>query len=125
MQRLEIEKTKSSPQIDFNAQTHTHLIRGESYPENTTQFYTPILEWITMYLREGYEGEINFNIELIYFNSSSSKVLLDLFDILEETNNNKIIVNWIHDEEDEAMEEYGEEFQEDIEHITFVIKTKE
>ena len=45
--------------------------------------------------------------------------------MLEETENEKITINWIHDEEDEAMEEYGEEFQEDIEHITFNIKTKE
>ena len=125
MQRLQIKKTKSSPEIDFNSDTHIHTITGESYPENTTQFYDPIMKWIDAYLSEGHDGAITFNIELIYFNSSSSKVLLDLFDMLDETKNEKITVNWIHDEEDEAMEEYGEEFEEDIENITFIIKSKE
>jgi len=124
MTRLQIEKTKSSPEIDFNPQTHTHLIAGESYPENTTLFYDPVLDWINSYLAEGHEGEITFNIELIYFNSSSSKILLDIFDMLDETKNDKISVNWIHDEDDEAMEEYGEEFEEDIKHIQFNIVTK-
>ena len=124
MTRLQIEKTKSSPAIDFNGQTHVHSIQGESYPENTQQFYNPVLDWINSYLAEGYEGEIVFNIELIYFNSSSSKILLDIFDMLDETKNEKITVNWIHDEDDEAMEEYGEEFEEDIEHIKFNILAK-
>ncbi|PHQ92789.1 MAG: hypothetical protein COB42_00155 [Sulfurimonas sp.] len=122
MKTLQIEETRSSPKIYFNPQTHIHTISGESYPENTTQFYDPILEWINMYLTNKHDGTIIFNIELIYFNSSSSKILLDIFDMLDETKNEKIIVNWIHDAEDEAMEEYGEEFKEDIEYIQFNIK---
>ena len=124
MKRLRIKKTKSSPEIDFNPQTHIHTISGESYPENITKFYNPILEWISTYLAQNHEGTITFNIELIYFNSSSSKILLDIFDILDETKNEKIIVNWIHHEDDEAMEEYGVEFEEDIEYIQFNVKIK-
>ena len=61
MTRLQIEKTKSSPEIDFNGETHIHTIKGESYPENTIQFYNPIFDWITAYLSEGYDGAIVFN----------------------------------------------------------------
>ena len=125
MKRIQIAKTKSSPEIDFNPETNILSMSGESYPENTIQFYDPLLDWLKGYLSERGDNEVVFNIELIYFNSSSSKVLLDIFDMLEETKNDKITVNWIHDEEDEAMEEYGEEFEEDIENIKFNIQAKE
>ncbi len=124
MQRLQVIKTKSSPEIDFNPDTHILKIKGESYPENTTEFYIPILDWIVAYLEESYNRKIILILELIYFNSSSSKIFLDIFDLLDETENDKIIVNWIHDAEDEAMEEYGEEFQEDIKYIQFNIIAK-
>lgn len=124
MKTLQIKQTKSSPEINLNPQTHTHIIKGESYPENTIQFYSPVLDWINVYLSQIDDSEIVFNIELIYFNSSSSKILLDIFDALDETQNNKIIVNWIHDKDDEAMQEYGEEFEEDIKHIKFRIITR-
>jgi len=125
MENLQITQTKSSPEINFNTETNIHEISGESYPENTAQFYDPILDWINEYLKLEHTETIIFNIELIYFNSSSSKILLDIFDMLDNSGNNNITINWIHDEEDEAMEEYGEEFEEEIEHINFVIKTKE
>ena len=66
------------------------------------------------------------NIELIYFNSSSSKVLMDLFDTLEEASEDgkDIVLNWIYDEDNEASLEYGEEFAEDMESLSFNLVEK-
>ena len=124
MQKLQIEKTKTSPEIHFDEQTHIHSIKGESYPENTTTFYTPVLEWLTKYLSKDNKDNIVFNMELIYFNSSSSKLFMDIFKMLEKTKNDKIGVNWIYDKNDEVMKEYGEGFQETIEHISFNLASK-
>ncbi len=124
MQRLIVEKTKSSPAIDFNPDTNILKVAGESYPENCTRFYLPIFEWIVEYLKGASDVEIILIFDLVYFNSSSSKVLLDIFDLLEEQESYKIIVNWIHDIEDGAMQEYGEEFKEDIKYIEFNIIAK-
>ena len=126
MENLQIVATKSSPKIDFNAQTNILTIEGESYPENTTQFYEKIFQWIEEFLENIKTEEVTFNIELIYFNSSSSKVLMDLFDTLEEASeeDKNIVVNWIYDEENEASLEYGEEFAEDIESLTFNLVEK-
>jgi len=121
MENLHIEATKSSPQINFNAQTNIQSISGESYPENTTSFYENVFKWLEEYMNIVKEQEIIFNLELIYFNSSSSKVLMDLFDMLEEFSEDgkNITVNWIYDEDNDASLEYGEEFAEDIESLTF------
>lgn len=126
MENLQIQATKSSPAIDFNAQTNILTIEGESYPENTTVFYENVLKWIEEYLLAVEEQEVIVNIELIYFNSSSSKVLMDLFDTLEESSEDgkNIIVNWIYDEDNEASLEYGEEFAEDMESLAFNLVEK-
>ena len=126
MENLHIEATKSTPTIDFDAQKAILNISGESYPENTTQFYAAVFEWLEKFFEEVDDQEVTINIELIYFNSSSSKVLMDLFDMLEELSEDgkKIVVNWIYDEDNDASLEYGEEFAEDIESLTFNLKEK-
>jgi len=126
MENLNISATKSSPKINFDAQTNILSISGESYPENTTQFYEPMFVWLEKFIKDFKAEEVIFNIELIYFNSSSSKVLMDLFDILEDAceDGKNIIVNWIYDEDNEASLEYGEDFAEDMESLTFNLVEK-
>ncbi|MFT5662392.1 MAG: hypothetical protein ACI9TV_003043 [Sulfurimonas sp.] len=126
MENLNIPATKSSPEINFDASTNILSIIGESYPENTTQFYETVFVWLEEFIDKLQSQEATVNIELIYFNSSSSKVLMDLFDILEEASEDdkNIVVNWIYDEDNEASLEYGEEFAEDIESLTFNLVEK-
>ncbi len=126
MENLEISATKSSPEINFNASNYTLSMIGESYPENTSQFYEPVYKWLDDCIASLDDQEMVFNIELIYFNSSSSKVLMDLFDTLEDAcdEGKNIIVNWIYDEENDSALEYGEEFAEDMEALTFNLVEK-
>ncbi len=65
------------------------------------------------------------NVELIYFNSSTSKVLMDFFDILDiSAQKIKISTNWIYETEDEDNLEYGKDFEEDLKNLTFKYITK-
>jgi len=126
MDSIRIEATERTPEIDFNFEKGTFSIKNESYPENVTEFYGPVIEphktWL--YNQEG--ADIVFNFELIYFNSSSAKVLMDLFDMLDEAaDDNKVTVNWIYDAEDDNMEELGEDFGEDLEEASFNMVIKE
>ncbi len=126
MENLIIEATKSSPYIELNCNSNVHTIKGESYPENTFAFYKPVMDWLEEYL-ENLEDKAVFNIEFIYFNSSSSKILMDIFDLLDEAceNGKSITVNWIYDEDNDASEEYGEEFAEDLENLEFNLVVKD
>lgn len=119
MNNLVIEETKYTPTIELNAEEGTIRITGKSYPENTFEFYEPVMQWIEEYFDGNAQEETKVNMEIIYFNSSSSKLFFDLFDLLEENNNNHcIIINWIYDEENESALEAGEDFQEDFEDLT-------
>jgi hypothetical protein len=128
MENLAIEATKQTPKVSFDAENHVLEFQGESYPENMALFAVPIFAWLEKYLEQLGEQTFTVNIELTYFNSSSSKILLDLFDKLEkevEDNGKDIIVNWIYDADDDGIEEYGEEFQEDLESLTFNLVKKD
>ena len=121
MENLIIEATKSSPAIRFYATSHLLEIIGESYPENAAKFYAPMFSWLEEYLETLSDASILVNLEIVYFNSSSSKVLMNFFDMLEEAAaaGRSIIVNWRYHEENETALECGEEFMEDLEAVTF------
>lgn len=127
MENWNVAATKQTPSVDFNAATHTLTILGESYPENIAEFSTPFFNWLERYLAESQQQLFTLDIELTYFNSSSSKMLLDLFARLETevgTQQRNIVVNWIYVEENESALEYGEEFKEDLTHLTFNLVLK-
>ena len=126
MENIKISATERTPEIDFDFSQNIFKITGESYPENVNEFYDNILEKLKNHLAQRSDATITFDFELIYFNSSTAKVLMELFDLMEETaeSGNKVVVNWIYEEDDDHMEELGEEFGEDLEKATFHLTVK-
>lgn len=126
MDNLIIEATKYTPKILFDAGNHLLEIKGETYPENTAEFYAPVFQWLEEYIANLQNEAVTVNLEINYFNSSSSKVLMDMFDKFEASvkEGKSITLNWIYDKENESSLEYGEEFQEDLEilHLNLVEK---
>jgi len=127
MDNIKIEATERSPEVDFNFENNVFSLSGESYPEDVPAFFGPPIGQLEEYLSSQDGTDVTFNFELIYFNSSSAKVLMELFEMLDEAaeNGNNVTINWAYDEEDDNMEELGEEFGEDLEHATFNLKVIE
>lgn len=117
MEHLIIEATKYTPAINFDAQAHRLSIEGKSTPENTFEFFQPVIDWLKSYFSSSQTATIEFNIP--YFNSSSSRVMYELFDILEKakSDGSSLTVLWKYAAENENGEESGEEFQEDFEDL--------
>ena len=126
-ENIKIESSERCPSVLCDWDKGEIEIMGESYPENVTEFYGPILSDLEYHLSNNNNLDITCTFELLYFNSSSAKVLMRIFDMFEEAvgeKGHKIKVNWRVDEEDDNMRELGEEFAEDIENINFEIITK-
>ena len=123
MQDLVVEKTISTPLVRFDAAAGILEIKGESYPENVAKFYSPILDWIKEYLNSCPQ-EIVMEFDIPYFNSSTSKVLLMILDLLEQgiRDGKKAKVKWLCEEENETAVECGEEFREDLDLLQFDIE---
>ena len=122
MENLVIEETKYTPTINLDA-SGTVSIVGKSYPENTFEFYAPVMEWLSTYFEEG-NKKLTLDMEITYFNSSSSKLFFDMFDLLDENNSDELVINWIYDEENDSALEAGEDFKDDFEDLTINFVTK-
>ncbi len=116
MENLTLEATNSTPEIKTDYANNTIEIRGKSYPENTFEFYQPLMDWVEAFFKSD-QANLKLTFEIQYFNSSTSKVFYDLFDLLEEsrTNGKSIVVDWEFDPENVSAEEAGEDFKEDFE----------
>ena len=115
METLIIEQTKSTPQVDFNAENRLLMLKGESYPENSFKFYEPILSWLDNFFAEiADDGEIKLEMSLPYINTSSSKCVLMMLEKLEEAKENgrNVVVNWYYEEDNESEMECAEDFKE-------------
>ena len=124
MENLEIEETKYTPKITLDTEGTMSLV-GKSYPENTFEFYEPMMSWVKEYFETNAKEVTTVNIEITYFNSSSSKLFFDFFDLFEENKDDHTIkINWIFDEENESAEEAGEDFIEDFEELDIQLVTK-
>ena len=111
---LYLAPERDKPEVDFKFSSHHLSLKGESYPENAAQFYGPILAALRSYLDNTRATHITVDIDLIYFNSSSTKILLSLFEMLDAAAlTNKVQLNWHYDPEDETVQEFGADLAED------------
>lgn len=112
MEALAIEGTAKTPNVKFDAEQGTVEIKGRSIPENSIEFYKPLVDWLEEY-GKGPAALTKVNIQLEYFNTSSSKCILDVFKKLEAIYKakNEVIINWYYEEDDEDMLEAGEDYE--------------
>ena len=101
-----------TPLIDFRASGELTII-GRSILENILEFYQPALDWINE-LNHAAPSTITLNVRLEYFNTRSSKLILNMLKSLEGlhlTGKSKVDVNWYYGENDRDMYEAGTDYQ--------------
>lgn len=112
METIIREGTPKTPYVRLDGENGLVEIKGRSIPENSVEFYKPLIDWLEKYGGEP-SNETNVNIQLEYFNTSSSKCILDIFKRLEliHKKGNPVEINWYYEEDDEDMFEAGEDYQ--------------
>lgn len=108
MDDVRIEGTPKTPTVKFTAASGILEIKGRSIPENSVEFYQPLINWIDHYSKAP-QAKTVVNVQLEYFNTSSSKCILDVFKRLEALNS-EVAINWYYEEDDEDMLEAGEDY---------------
>ncbi|HPD94442.1 MAG: DUF1987 domain-containing protein [Bacteroidales bacterium] len=111
METIKIMGTDDTPTVILDAQNDIFEISGRSLPEDVTAFYDPVLTWLDEYSSSPNAKTI-FTFKLVYFNTASSKLLLDILMKLEQMTEagNDVLVRWYYPEDDEDMQEAGEEY---------------
>lgn len=108
-----LEGSPKTPIVSLNHETGVLELKGRSIPENSIEFYQPIYAWLDEYGTNP-KPETKVNVVLEYFNTSSSKCILDFFKKLEgiaASGKTNIVIHWHYEEDDEDMLEAGEDYQ--------------
>ncbi|SRR6056297_3041605 len=107
MKDLIIKETEKTPSVSLSTKGILK-IEGRSIPEDAAKFFKPILEWTKDFKAEN----IRVDIKLEYFNTSSSKFILEMLRIIEKNPVQKdVIVNWFYEEGDLDVLESGQYFE--------------
>ncbi|MGM0530427.1 MAG: DUF1987 domain-containing protein [Bacteroidota bacterium] len=126
MEVIKIKGTDDTPSIVLDKDNEIFEISGRSLPEDVSTFYEPILNWLDEYAEDPNSKTV-FSFKLVYFNTASSKLLLDILMKLEELheNGNEVLIKWYYPEDDEDMQEAGEEYADIVdipfEQISYVL----
>ncbi|MBU3695009.1 MAG: DUF1987 domain-containing protein [Rhodocyclaceae bacterium] len=115
MSSLKIPGSTRTPEIDFNFETGEFSMAGESYPEDVRAFYDEPVRQFVGWLGSS-DTPVNFDFRLVYFNSSSARVLVGLIDQIEDAarDGRACRIRWHHAADDENIRELGEEFGSDL-----------
>ena len=107
MELLKIRGNWKNPSISFNPSGKLQ-IWGRSLPENALDTYNPMFKWLDEYKNNpANKTEIDFKLE--YFNTTSSKLIYEIFKKFEElkADGNNLLVKWHFETDDPDMEEEG------------------
>ncbi len=110
LEKLEIPEEIDTPYICLDPETGVCEIKGKSYPEDITAFYSQVLDWFDEYSLLGKE-DIVLSMDLTYFNSSSQKMYTEIFGRLMDTPNFNVKIKWYYDEDDDEILENGKIYQ--------------
>lgn len=126
MESINIEGTPKTPTVKYDNEARVLVIRGRSIPENSIDFYKPLIDWLDAFSNGNEEG-LTLKMELEYFNTSSSKCILDVFKKLENISKQgkRVSVKWHYEEDDEDMLEAGEDYDAIIDLTFEMVKVEE
>jgi hypothetical protein len=120
--RLEYQETSNTPHILFDSEQNKFIIEGKSFPEDSKEFYRPIIEWMNE-LKFLKPAHITIDINLFYLSSSSIISVKQLFLKIIELKNmgTKVTIIWNYDHDDDDIKKTGEDYQQ-ITSLDFVYK---
>ncbi len=116
METIKLQGTDDTPSVILDKASGIFEFSGRSLPEDVNSFYEPILDWLSDYA-EAPNSETSVTFKLVYFNTASSKLILDIllkFEEIGEAGSN-VQINWYYPEDDEDMEEAGDEYSDIVE----------
>jgi hypothetical protein len=115
MKPLSIAATKSTPSVQYEEDEHTLRLEGESYPEDAARFYQPLFQWLRGCLAPA-DARLSVDLRVSYLNTSSSKCMLTILDILEEAYQagRQVSVRWRYSRENEMALECGTELSDGL-----------
>ena len=121
MENIRILTAQRTPSLSLDVDNRVFELEGESYPEDTKKFYEEPIAQVLEFLAQKHSEEVICKFKLKYFNSSSAKIIMDLYTAIEDSakSGNRVKVQWHYVADDDNMKELGEEFSEELSSAEF------
>lgn len=110
---MEIFGTGSIPYYKSDFESGIITIKGISINDDVKDFYICVLNDLKVNLSDC-KKDIKIEIDLVFFNTKSSRYLMDIFNFCKDTtilNGYNITVDWYYEEDDYDMQETGIDYQ--------------
>jgi hypothetical protein len=120
-QDILLPATNFTPEVDFRFSQNQLSLRGECYPENAAAFFAPLITATDEYLQGLGGKKVQMRVQLAYFNSSSTKLIFAWLGRFNEYGHDgsEVVLDWVHDSDDDTIQEFGLELQSDFPAIQF------
>ncbi len=119
---IRVERTANTPSIYIDTTRNFCRIEGSSFPEDSTQTYLPVLNWLEE-LGSNFDSELKMEFNFDFLNSVSHKKVWIILNELKKLHQigKPVKVVWYYDEYDEEIMESGEDLSELI-NVPFEIR---
>jgi hypothetical protein len=111
LSRVEIAATERSPAIVLNTEEKRIEIEGISMTLQPQNFFEPVFYWLEK-MKKNNPDELSVHINLTFFNTYTSKVILGIFQKVMEFEKLGLQPKyyWYYEEEDDELKEAGEHY---------------
>jgi hypothetical protein len=113
MEKYSVTARDISPEIQLDPVSGYMHLTGTSIPENSEEVYRPVLNWLKAYAAKP-ANKTNMDVRLDYFNTSSSKFLMEILRLLKQIkeSGHPVGIRWFYYEDDPDMLEAGQDFMD-------------
>ena len=118
------EKTKRMPGLSLDAENNDMLMEGEAYPEDVAAAFEPLMTSISTTLSKSGETPMTVKFQLEYFNSGSSRKILEIIKMIDASDTVHKI-EWLADPEDDEMIDHGNRFSRAVSKAGFTVVEEE
>ena len=125
MEPLIINPSNETPEVILDPEKALYSIKGHSFPEDVSKYYMPIIQWFKDNAKN-IKHQICLRLDFDYINSASTKILMDIFHVLEEEtkdSENEAAIYWLYDEDDNDNLDQGR-FYEKLLNIKIYLEPK-
>lgn len=115
-----IKEGNKTPAVCFDYKNGKLDITGyRSMPESASQFYAPLLEWVTKYVLKPSTLSTEVTIRLEYFNTATGKCFVEILKKLDKLplQNHPVFLKWYYEDEDEDMAQSADDIQASIKYV--------
>lgn len=110
MDSIKLRETEDTPNVILDSDRGLVYFIGKCFPEDADDFFLPLLRWVRDYSDKKELKEVMFKLD--YFNTASSKKILELFLLLQQLmqKGQRFNVVWYYREDDDDIRDSGRKF---------------